>query len=368
MDDYKYLGIVNWAKQVINERSLSIGDRFYSENELCDIHKVSRQTVRQALASMENQGILRRKQGSGTFIQNPKVDLFKQKLTVGIISTYFSDYIFPSIITGIERKLTRNNTVLQLMTTSNQVAEEARVLEAMLSQNISGLIVEPSKSAMPNPNTALFDEIRARRIPLVFFNAKYPWSEYPVVAMDDVAAGQIVTDYLFSLGHERIAGIFAFDNMQGHKRFQGFIKSCGEHGCPIREQRIMWFPARDQAMLFVSLADSLTELINEATAVVCYNDSLAVELLEFCKRQDRSVPGDLSVVGIDDASVATVCDPQLTTVRHPKNKLGEMAADILLKEIDDPLLLAEDFLFTPTLVKRASAAPVESNRSAIGGE
>ena len=334
------------------------GDRFYSETELCDIHKVSRQTVRQALAYMERQGILRRKQGSGTFIQSPIEPLAAQKLTVGIVSTYFSDYIFPSIVTGIERVLTENNVVMQLMTTSNQVSEEARALETMLAQNIGGLIVEPSKSALPNPNRALYDEIRARNIPLVFFNAKYPWSDHACVCMDDVSAGQIVTDHLISLGHESIMGIFAFDNMQGHKRYEGFLKSLSHHHTQMSERRVLWFPAKEQSTLFTDSANRLLSLLEDSTAVVCYNDFLALSLIEFCKKNGRLVPDEISVVGVDDAKLAAICEIPLTTVCHPKQKLGETAARILLEQIADPAHRAEDTLFLPKLIKRRSTAPL----------
>jgi Transcriptional regulators len=359
MDEFKYLGIVNWAKEVISEKHLSAGDKFFSETELCGIHKVSRQTVRQALAYLERQGILSRRQGSGTFIQSPNaITVEKNGNLVGIVSTYFSDYIFPSIVTGIERVLKNNNVSMQLMTTSNRVAEEAHALEKMLAQNVGGLIVEPSKSALPNPNMALYNEIRARDIPLVFFNAKYSWSGDTLVAMDDYAAGQIATEHLISLGHRKITGIFVFDNMQGHKRYQGFMKSLIDHDIPMPEKRVLWFPAAEQASLFADSGTGLSALLDDSTAVVCYNDSLAVELLGFCKRQGRSIPGDLSVVGIDDSNLARICETPLTSVQHPKQQLGETAATILLEQMANPSLKAKDTLFLPKLIRRASTAPV----------
>ena len=359
MDEYKYLGIVNWAKDVIREKNMSAGDRFFSETELCGIHQVSRQTVRQALAYMERQGILSRKQGSGSFIQSPNaVSAEKNSHLVGIVSTYFSDYIFPSIVTGIERVLTNNNVSMQLMITSNQVAEEARALEKMLAQNVGGLIIEPSKSALPNPNIAFYNEIRARDIPIVFFNAKYTWSGNPLVAMDDYAAGHIATEHLISLGHEKITGIFVFDNMQGHKRYQGFMNSLIEHNILMPEKRVFWFPAGEQASLFSNTNTVLSSLLEDSTAVVCYNDSLAVDLLGFCKNQGRNVPDDLSIVGIDDSNLARICETPLTSVQHPKQQLGETAATILLDMMSNPSIKTKDTLFLPKLIKRDSSAPI----------
>ena len=64
MDDFKYMTIVEWVKESIKKEHLAPGARFYSEKELCDIHNVSRQTVRQALMVLESQDVLRRKRGS----------------------------------------------------------------------------------------------------------------------------------------------------------------------------------------------------------------------------------------------------------------------------------------------------------------
>ncbi len=359
MDDYKYLAIVDWAKKTIEERGLAAGERFFSEAELCQIHNVSRQTVRAALAVMESENIIRRKQGSGTFVRSP--GRTKSNYTVGVVSTYFSDYIFPGIVTGIEQVLSKRHAVMQLATTRNLVAEEARALRSMLAQDVRGLIVEPSKSALPNPNAALYDEIKARNIPLVFFNAKYPNMNFPMVAMDDVQAASIVTEHLIGLGHKKISAIFASDDIQGHKRYEGFMRTLDDSLTPLAEQRVMWYSTQEMPSLFTLSSERILALLKDCTAVVCYNDSLAVGLLEFCKRQGISIPGDISVVGMDDSMQAKICEVPLTTVRHPQQQLGERAAQELMKMIGDPSCDSGDMLFTPKLIERVSTAQARAS-------
>lgn len=358
MDDFKYLAIVEWAKKCIADEQLPAGERFYSEKELCDIHGVSRQTVRQALIVLENQDILWRKRGSGTFVKgvgsSPATG--GNNCIIGVVSTYFSDYIFPSIVTGIEKVLRENSIGMQLSITHNRVFEEAQALKAMLAQNVRGLIVEPSKSALPNPNMELYDEIKQMKIPLVFFNAKYPWSDFPCVAMDDVMAGRLATDHLFELGHRRISGFFALDDMQGHNRYRGFMESCGRHTIQGAEQNVIWFTTSEKHSLFSLSKDRINDMLSHSTAVVCYNDSLAVSLLDFCKRQGISVPGDISITGIDDSKLASVCDVPLTTVVHPHQKLGEKTAQKLIDLMENRDAEDDDVLFEPKLVVRNSTA------------
>jgi GntR family transcriptional regulator of arabinose operon len=250
---------------------------------------------------------------------------------------------------------------MQLSITHNQVYEEAQALKGMIANGVQGLIVEPSKSALPNPNMDLYREIRANGIPLVFFNAKYPWSDYPYVAMDDEAAGKIVTDYLFDCGHKRIFGMFALDDIQGHKRYGGFMKSCIEHNVRTAEKDVLWFATAERNAIFLYAQLKLLEMLHQSTAVVCYNDKLAINLLRFCRQQGIRVPEDISIVGIDDSKYSSICEVPLTTVRHPHQVLGEAAAKMLIEQMNSASLRQEDTIFVPDLVVRDSVRKLNTS-------
>lgn len=354
MEDYKYLSIVEWVKEYIAENNLKPNDRFLTEKELCEIHNVSRQTVRQALLRLESENVICRVRGSGTFVKGNTVPVVGISKSIGVISTYFSDYIFPHIVTGIESVLNDAGYSMQLAITHNQVAEEAQALEGMLSSGVRGIIVEPSKSALPNPNVELYRELKNNNIPIVFFNAKYPWADQPYVAMDDAAASQMVTDYLFKCGHTRVSGIFALDDLQGHKRYEGFMKSCLAHNARFAEKNVLWYATADKSALFEYAEQRLLEMLENSTGIVCYNDKLAVNLLQFCKEHGIAVPQDISIVGIDDSRYSLICDVPLTTVHHPHKNLGEAAARTLLEMINSPEAKPEDIIFTPELIVRSS--------------
>ena len=359
MDDFKYLNIVEWAKEYIKANHLHEGAKFYSEKELCDIHGVSRQTVRQALMTLENENIIWRKRGSGTFIRSSAKSVIPSNFTVGVISTYFSDYIFPSIVTGIDKVLKENDIVMQLSITPNQVADETRALKTMLSQDIKGLIIEPSKSALPNPNMKLYERVREMNIPVVFFNAKYQWADFPCVAMDDVTAGRIVTEHLWDIGHRRISGIFALDDIQGHKRYSGYMDALLKHNAPAAEQNVLWYSTSERKTFFSLSEERILRLLKDSTAIVCYNDNIAVSLLTFCKKHGISVPDDISIVGIDNAKLARICEVPLTTATHPHQLLGERTAQKLMEAITDPGAYQKDELFTPELIVRKSTKPLK---------
>ncbi len=356
MEDYKYLAIVEWAKNYIASNELKPKDRFLTEKELCEIHGVSRQTVRQALMCLENENVICRVRGSGAFVASGAAQSvsMSQAKNIGVISTYFTDYIFPQIVTGIESVLNDSGFSMQLAITHNKVSEERQALQSMISSGVHGLIVEPSKSALPNPNTELYEELRRNNIPVVFFNAKYPWSDYSCVAMDDEAAGRMAADHAFDCGHKRIAAIFALDDIQGHKRYAGFTQSYLAHGLKNAEDNVLWYATADKNSLFTYGENRLLELLNEMTAVVCYNDNIAIKLLQFCKEHGIKVPDDLSVIGIDDSKYASICDVPLTTIAHPQRRLGEAAAEKLIDHICSIPANNNNIIFTPELKIRES--------------
>ena len=173
------------------------------------------------------------------------------------------------------------------------------------------------------------------------------------MAMDDVAAGRIATEHLIQMGHSKIGGIFAFDDIQGHKRYQGFLSAFEKHGIMPEEQGIMWFSTGEKKESFTQ-EDRIKSLLERVTAIVCYNDSHAVSLLELCKKWKVRVPEDLSVVGIDDSKLSKICEVPLTTVRHPHQQLGERAAQKVLEMIENPEKSFQDVLYEPVLVERKS--------------
>lgn len=85
----------------------------------------------------------------------------------------------------------------------------------MLGRNVSGLIIEGTRSSFPNPNLRLYKEIRRRNIPTLFIHNHYQNETFDSVEMSDARAGYELTRILIQNGHTRIGGIFKYDDWQG---------------------------------------------------------------------------------------------------------------------------------------------------------
>jgi GntR family transcriptional regulator of arabinose operon len=349
----KYQMLREYLIQMITTRELSVGDRIFSENELADKFKISRHTVRQAIGEMVNDGWLYRVQGKGTYVNRHPGDKAITSKTIGVITTYLSDYIFPSIIRGIDNVLSLNNYNIVLACTYNQHEKERLCLLNLLTQNIGGLIVEPTKSALPNPNIDLYKEFSSRNIPVLFIHGCYKELNYSYVVEDDYEAGCTATKHLLELGHRKIAGIFKVDDIQGHYRFSGFQRAHHEAGLIVPDSRILWFETEEPDIKFKSGGSQIEKLISQCSAIVCYNDDIALKVMDVIRGMKLSIPNDISIISFDDSQFAVASEVKLTTVAHPKEKLGEEAAMAIINMISRKQDYY-DVKITPELVVRGS--------------
>lgn len=308
------------------------GQALLTEAELKDKFSVSRQTIRQAISLLENDGLVIRRRGSGTYVTHgPRKN--SGVLNVGVITTYITDYIFPSIVRGIESVLSTENCIMSLSATYNHTDHERALLQRFLQQPIDGLIIEGTKTALPNPNIQLYEKLWERNIPYVFINGYYPELKHSVhVVTDDEAGGKQAVDTLVAKGLTRIGGIFKSDDMQGHLRYQGFSAALAAHGLKSRDQNVCWFTTENKTRFLAEKTGEafLSELPQSLDAVVCYNDEIALMLMESLKRNHLSLPGDLSVISFDNSAYAAICSPKLTSLSHPKDEFGRIAAGKLV--------------------------------------
>lgn len=351
----KHQKLKDYLLRMMQSGAIAPGEQLPSENLLALQHQVSRHTVRQALGALENEGWISREQGRGTFCVNPKDRSAGRR--VAVMTTYISDYIFPGIIRGIEEVLSAAGYTLILANTNNDPAKEAQCLENLLNQEINGLIVEPTRSALPNPNLAYYRRLEERHLPYLLIHAVYPDLDPAYIIMDDIKGGYLATQYLLQLGHRRIAGIFKQDDLQGLNRRRGFTQALSEYGITVDPALVGNYQTEQLSSYPFGFTQRLLERSDPPTAIVCYNDQVALRALEAIRRAGLKVPEDISLIGYDDSNLAVATEVKLTTVRHPQAEMGRQASRLLIemleKQVDRPRLI-----YPPELIIRDSCRPL----------
>lgn len=355
----KYQKVINWITGEIVAGRLQPGDRLMSEEKMCKKFDLCRQTIRRATQELAERGVVTRVQGSGTYVGGVIPKIRKERyMNVAVVSTFYESYIFPPTLRGIEKKLSESGYTMQVSFTDNRISNEAVILKTLLEKdNIDGLIVEPSKGALPNPNIKYYKEISDRHIPIIFFNDIYPVLQMPCVRLDDWEAAAKAAQLLIDAGHKKIAGIFKLDDGQGHRRYSGYLDSIIKANLKTHSRRIFWIDTELQQEL-AEQEEYLFKRIEGCTGIVCYNDEVAIQVIDIALKRGIRVPDDLSVVGIDNSNLAEICKVPFTSFSHPKEKLGEKTADNLLKMIDNPLFDG-NYIFSAKTVLRNSIRKIQ---------
>lgn len=350
----KYQVIIDDLKSQILLGEYKPLEKIPPESALQEVYKVSRHTVRKAILELANEGFLRSEKGSGTYVSNEYKSTPANKpnnKTIGVITTYISDYIFPSIIRGIERRLNEDNYSLLLASTNNNIEEEKRALESMLSYGVDGLIVEPTQSNRYNPNVGYYLSFKKRDIPFVMINAYYEELDVPFLCLDDVQSSYIATTELIKNGHKNIALISKMDDLQGKFRMKGYIKALGEAKLQFHPEHVFSFSTETKSDLYQNLRTFLTENKDLFTALVCYNDEVGLVIANLCRELNISIPEDLSIIGQDNSYIVQNGHIKLTTLTHPQEQMGYDAADRILQYINGRKNIPAAHYYQPLLVE-----------------
>lgn len=185
--------------------------------------------------------------------------------------------------------------------------------------------------------------------------------ETHAVAVDDRLAASIATDYVIELGHRRL-GYFAGPSFFGcaKQRQQGFVESLINHGIPVSDALILKSETHLSAReAYLAALEALKDPKTRPTALLCFNDMLAVEVYRAARELSLEIPRDLSVVGVDNIDPAAMLAPPLTTIDIFPELSGRQAAELLVKamrnELDNKVVFQR---IEPKLVVRGSVRSI----------
>ena len=203
---------------------------------------------------------------------------------------------------------------------------EASYLDLLADRRVDGLDHRCQQPGSPPHGVAVVatDPGRARE-------HGRPESGLPTIMSDNEQGGRIAADHLLGRGHRLFGYLMPPPrNVDAPDRLAGVRSALADAGCPADALTI----TDGEALVGGGEAatEELLDLAPGTTAIVAYNDLMAIGAIRALRRRGRRVPVDTSVVGFDDVPLATYVDPALTTISQRTDEMGRWAVERLIGE------------------------------------
>ena len=250
----------------------------------------------------------------------------KRSQALGVIVNRIDDPFFSEILQGIEDVLQEAGYSLFVAASNRDPTREKTIVQAMRERQVDGVIV---------CTTQFGDEHRSQLehfgFPIVTIGnlegTDYKWLVYH----DDFYGIVQITKYLIELGHRKIAYL---GNSRAERttrgRLNSFMQEMNSANLPIPDEYIYHCPNGRPEGGAIG-AKHCVDLVDSPTAIICFNDMMAIGVLKTLREAGMQVPRDCSVVGFDDIPIAAYTYPSLTTLKQPKYQLGFEAAQMMYK-------------------------------------
>jgi len=340
------------------------GERLPSEAVLCERFDASRITVAKALQTLQQEQLVTRRPGSGTYVQAPPAT--ETSLQFGLlIPDLGTTDIFEQICQGIMRSPAAKSHSLTWGHSTAQESDKEEAAEQLcrqyIAQKVDGVFFAPTEYTQTKDaaNHQMVALLGAAGIPIVLLDRclmRYPdRSNYDLVGIDNHRAGYIVTRHLLQAGASRI--IFALRQNSAptvEARAAGYrdalMHSVGKDpGVEISGD--FDDPAYVEAMLKSERPDG----------IVCSNDLTAARLMKTIVGLGWNVPGNIRMAGFDDVSYAKFLPTPLTTIRQDCGEIGNVAMTTMLERLRHPHQPVRDVLVRTELIVRRSSGTVRES-------
>ena len=269
--------------------------------------------------------------------------------TLACLSPNLIDFTFASIIDGAEFEARKHDYILASSSAPSEKTFARLVDRYVASRRADGLLVI-------NPYIDCRTNLLPRDFPVVIIGSRSQLDGVSSISLDDKKVALDATQYLVSLGHQKIAMITGpMEEDCSRDRYTGYKDALQASGITFDASLTYqgnWSASSGYDSLF-----QLAENGNHPTAVFAQNDRMAIGVLRAAREIGIDVPGQLSVIGVDDMPLSSYFDPPLSTMRQDIHLIGCQATRMLIESIDNPNHLVEHVYVSAQLVTRNSTCP-----------
>lgn len=326
MTELLYKKIYHFIKEQIESGRLQIGDRLPTEKELSEQFLVSRITSKRALVELEQEGLITRSRGKGSFVAENQVKSPGANKDLLLILPFASDYELGDYAKGIMTSIAETGYRLMV-----QLASTVR-LDTL--SDYAGIIYYPEDV---NYSIDFLFYCDHHHIPLVLLDKSLDLFQFPAVVADNKGGAYQLTQHLIDQGCDQIwfVATESFGEVSSVRdRYLGYLAAMAETSLPSS-----YFPkekAETSDAYLNRLVTVLSEMAVPKTGLVVENDWLAIQLIQKSIQTGLSIPDQVAIVGFDNSQASRLLHPKLSTAAQDFYQMGQEAARLLLQKIESP--------------------------------
>ncbi|MGB5370290.1 MAG: LacI family DNA-binding transcriptional regulator [Flavobacteriaceae bacterium] len=256
----------------------------------------------------------------------------KRTKNIGVIIPDILHYFFTTVFRGIEKYANQRGYNVIICISDESFDKEVINMEMLTNGSIDGFIMSLSAETQQKYDFAHLKEVTDQGIPLVLFDRVTEDIACDKVIINDFEIAYQAVGKFIKNGRKKIALVTteSYFNVS-RKRAEGYRKALTDSGLRIDERLILRLPYSD-----VNVSEIGTFLLeNEVDAILSVNELFAIHCMRLAKKMGIKIPADLEVIGFTDGILSRYGDPTLTTVDQYGDRMGEMAAQLLIDRIEE---------------------------------
>lgn len=271
---------------------------------------------------------------------------------IGVIVPNLHVSFFSSVVSGIEQVMNNNGYNILLYQSNESKKHEAKGIETFLQSRVDGII----SSVTTETSNDIYQEIKSRNMPLIFFDRELSELNVSSVTIDDYKGGFIATEHLIKQGYKNILHITAHQEIDIFKeRLRGYIDALAHYNLPVKEELII----RGHFSLdFGKEVVRQTRLRNiNYDAIFALEDYTAMGAMLALKALGIKIPEEIGIIGFANEAFGSLVSPTLSTIDQQTTKMGGETAKLFLQQLknNNPIDSAEKIKLEPVLMIRDSS-------------
>lgn len=256
--------------------------------------------------------------------------LHSKSNTIGVIVPEIIHFFFSTVISGIE-DVSRKRGYNVIIAQSNESAEqEISNLQTMFSNRVDGILVSISKASH---DLSHFETSIENGLPIVFFDRVAENLKSSKVTVDDFMGGYQATEHLLAEGYRRIAHSAGPKGLDiTTERLEGYKKAHVDAGIEFDERLVIYDMNSNEFDHFKAIYDLVKD--QNPDGLFASNDLAAMSGIKAAQKCGKQIPEDFGVVGFSNWQFTELTNPSISTIEQSGYKMGQCAAELLLKQID----------------------------------